>query len=61
MPADDPGIVVYVAIDNPKGVTQYGGVVSAPIAKNVLKTAIDLYDFPSSKEGMTREYFEKNI
>ncbi len=56
MPADDPQIVVYVAIDNPKGVTQYGGVVSAPIAKNVLKTAIDLYDFPMTKEGMPREY-----
>lgn len=56
MPADNPEIVVYVAIDNPKGVTQYGGVVSAPVAKNVLKTAIDLYGYPRSKEGMTREY-----
>ena len=56
MPADDPQIVVYVAIDNPKGVTQYGGVVSAPIAKNVFKTAIELYDFPKTKEGMPREY-----
>lgn len=56
MPADDPEIVVYVAIDNPKGVTQYGGVVSAPIAKNVLKTAIDLYDYEKTKEGMPREY-----
>lgn len=56
MPADDPEIVVYVAIDNPKGVTQYGGVVSAPIAKNILKQAIDLYDFPKTKEGMPREY-----
>lgn len=56
MPADDPEIVVYVAIDNPKGVTQFGGVVSAPVAKNVLKSAIDLYDFEPTKEGMPREY-----
>ena len=56
MPADDPEIVVYVAIDNPKGVTQYGGVVSAPIAKNVFKSAIDLYDFEKTKDGMPREY-----
>ena len=56
MPADDPEIVVYVAIDNPKGITQYGGVVSAPIAKNVLKSAIDLYGFPKTQEGMPREY-----
>ena len=56
MPTDDPDIVVYVAIDNPKGVTQYGGVVSAPIAKNVLKAAIDLYGYPKVKDGMPREY-----
>lgn len=56
MPADDPEIVVYVAIDNPKGITQYGGVVSAPIAKNVFKTAIELYNFPKTNEGMPREY-----
>ena len=56
MPADDPEIIVYVAIDNPKGVTQYGGVVSAPIAKNVLNSAIDIYDIKPSKEGMPREY-----
>lgn len=56
MPADDPEIVVYVAIDNPKGVTQYGGVVSAPIAKNVFKTAIELYGYSKSQDGMPREY-----
>lgn len=56
MPADDPEIVVYVAIDNPKGVTQYGGVVSAPIARNVLLSAIDILDINPSKEGMAKEY-----
>ena len=30
-PADDPEIVVYVAVDNPKGVTQFGGVVAAQL------------------------------
>jgi len=56
MPADNPQIAVYVAIDNPKGVTQYGGVVSAPIARNVLMSAIDILDIKPSKEGMPREY-----
>ncbi|MBE6161401.1 MAG: stage V sporulation protein D [Firmicutes bacterium] len=56
MPADDPEIVVYVAIDHPKGITQYGGTVSAPIAKNILKSAIDIYDMKPSKDGMLREY-----
>ena len=40
MPANDPKVVVYLAIDNPKGVTQYGGTVSAPIVKNILEDAI---------------------
>lgn len=56
MPTNDPEIVVYVAIDNPKGITQYGGVVSAPIAKNVFKTAIELYGYEKTNEGMPREY-----
>ena len=56
MPADDPEIVVYVAIDNPKGVTQYGGVVSAPIARSVLLSAIDILGIEPSYEGMAKEY-----
>lgn len=56
LPADDPEIVIYVAIDNPKGVTQYGGVVSAPIARNVMLSAIDIMGIEPSKEGMAKEY-----
>lgn len=56
MPADDPEIIVYVAIDNPKGVTQYGGVVSAPIARNVLLSAIDILDIEPRSDGMAKEY-----
>lgn len=39
MPANDPEVVVYVAVDNPKGVVQYGGTVAAPIAKRVLEAS----------------------
>lgn len=53
-PADDPEIIVYVAIDNPKGITQYGGTVSAPIAKNVLKSAINILGIKPSNDGMIR-------
>ena len=56
MPADDPEIVVYVAVDNAHNVTQYGGTVSAPIAKSVMKSAIDILDIKPSKEGMPKEY-----
>ncbi|WP_246064834.1 stage V sporulation protein D [Melghirimyces algeriensis] len=34
-PMDDPRLVVYVAVDNPNGI-QFGGVVAAPIVRNIL-------------------------
>ena len=56
MPANDPEFVVYIAIDHPKGVTQYGGVVSAPIAKNVFKDIISIYDLKEDSEGLPKSY-----
>lgn len=34
LPADKPEIVLYVAIDNPKGVSAYGGTVHALLSEN---------------------------
>lgn len=34
LPADKPEYVVYVAIDNPKGITQYGGTVVVLTSEN---------------------------
>lgn len=56
LPADDPKVVVYIAIDNAKGITQYGGTVAAPIAKNVLLSAIDILDIKKRKNSIEREY-----
>ncbi len=56
MPADDPEIVVYVAVDHPQGVVQYGGIVSAPIAKSVLQDAINILGIKPDEEGMPKEY-----
>lgn len=56
IPADNPKAVVYVAIDNPKGITQYGGTVSAPVAKNIMLDLIDILNIEKSKDGMTKEY-----
>ncbi|NRD78779.1 stage V sporulation protein D [Bacillus sp. BRMEA1] len=39
-PADDPQIVVYVAVDNPKGVTAFGGTISAPMVGSILKDSL---------------------
>lgn len=56
MPANDPEIVVYVAVDHPQGITQYGGTVSAPIAKNVLLDAINILNIEPDSNGMAKEY-----
>lgn len=56
LPADDPEVVVYVAIDNPKGVVQYGGTVSAPIAKRVMESCIDVLGIKPSKSELERTY-----
>lgn len=55
-PANKPEYVVYVAIDHPIGVTQYGGTVSAPIAKNIMKNIISIKNISPSKEVKPREY-----
>ena len=56
MPANDPEFVIYIALDHPKGVTQYGGVVSAPIARNVLKDIISIYDLKEDTSGLPKVY-----
>ena len=56
MPANDPKYVTYIALDHPQGVTQYGGVVAAPIAKNVFKQIISIYDLKEDYEGLPMSY-----
>ena len=56
LPANDPKIVVYLAIDNPKGVTQYGGTVSAPIVKNIMEDAITSLNIEKQDGGTEKRY-----
>lgn len=56
LPADDPEIVVYIAIDNAKGITQYGGTVAAPVAKNVLKDAALILGVEKREDGLQKVY-----
>lgn len=55
LPADDPQIIVYVAVDNAKGVSQYGGTVAAPIARNILVDSVSILGI-DKRDGV----FEKN-
>lgn len=54
--SENPEYVVYIALDNPKGITQYGGVASAPIARKVFENIISIYDIKPSKEGIPKQY-----
>lgn len=54
-PADDPQIVVYTAVDNPQGI-QFGGVVAAPIVRNILKDALEYMKVPPREEQVAKKY-----
>lgn len=55
-PADDPQIVVYTAIDNPKGTVQFGGVVAAPIVGNILEDSLRALDVKKRSGQIEKEY-----
>ena len=55
-PADDPEIVVYVAIDNPKNTVQFGGVVAAPIVGNIIEDSMLTMGVEPSTEGLEKDY-----
>lgn len=54
-PADDPKIVVYTAVDNPKGI-QFGGVVAAPIVQRILEDSLHYMKIPPRNDQLTKEY-----
>jgi len=54
-PADDPKIVVYVAVDNPKGL-QFGGLIAAPVVRNILKDALQILGIPPRPDQLEPEY-----
>jgi stage V sporulation protein D (sporulation-specific penicillin-binding protein) len=55
-PADDPEIVVYVAIDNPKNTVQFGGVVAAPIVGRVIEDSLSVMGVERRTDGIAKEY-----
>ncbi|WP_047981354.1 stage V sporulation protein D [Ornithinibacillus contaminans] len=55
-PADDPELVVYVAIDNPKGVRQFGGTVAAPIVGTVIGDSLRVMGVEPRTDGLEKEY-----
>lgn len=55
-PANDPEIVVYVAIDNPKGGLIYGSTIAAPIVGQIIEDVQPYLGIEKSTEQMERSY-----
>lgn len=55
-PADDPEVVVYVAIDSPKNSLQFGGVIAAPIAGRIIEEIAPLVGVGERDGQMEKEY-----
>jgi stage V sporulation protein D (sporulation-specific penicillin-binding protein) len=54
-PADNPKVVVYAAVDNPKGL-QFGGLIAAPLVKNIMADALRYMKVEPSSNQLEREY-----
>ncbi|MFC2950200.1 stage V sporulation protein D [Virgibacillus sediminis] len=55
-PADDPEIVVYLAVDNPKDTIQFGGVVAAPVVGTIIEDSLRALEVEPRTGGMEKEY-----
>ncbi|PLS16588.1 stage V sporulation protein D [Bacillus sp. M6-12] len=54
-PADKPELVIYIAVDNPKGTSQFGGVVAAPIVGNIMEDALRALKVEPRKEQIEKK------
>src|SRR5699024_12613671 len=55
-PADDPEVVVLVAIDNPKNTIQFGGVVAGPIVGKIMDEGLPLLGVQRRSDGLNKKY-----
>ncbi len=55
-PADDPELLVYVAVDNPKNSVQFGGVIAAPIVGRIIEETAPLAGITKRKKQLEKDY-----
>ena len=63
-PTNDPEVLIYLAITNPKNTIQYGGVVCAPIVKEALQESFPILNILPTNDGISldaRYYIDKKI
>mgnify|MGYP000037415546 CR=1 FL=1 len=56
VPIDDPQIVLYVAMDNPKNCIQYGGTTVAPIARKMFVDILPALNVKKVKSQRQKSY-----
>ena len=54
-PADKPEVVIYVAVDNPKGTVQFGGVVAAPIVGKIMEDSLHVMGVKPRENQIEKE------
>ncbi|WP_203362223.1 stage V sporulation protein D [Bacillus sp. REN10] len=54
-PADDPQLVIYTAIDNPKGTVQFGGTVAAPIVGKIMEDSLQVLNVKPREKQLEKE------
>lgn len=54
LPMNDPKVVCMLAIKNAQNTVQYGGVVVAPLVKEVLTDAITILNLPKQSGGISK-------
>lgn len=55
-PIDNPQIVLYIAMDNPKKCVQYGGTTAAPIARKILMDVLPALNIKKVSEQREKAY-----
>jgi stage V sporulation protein D (sporulation-specific penicillin-binding protein) len=54
-PADNPKLIVYVAVDNPQGL-QFGGLIAAPIVHDIMADALPYMGIKPSAKQLEKDY-----
>lgn len=55
-PADDPELLVYIAVDSPKNSVQFGGVIAAPIVGRIIEEIAPIAGIEKREGQIEKEY-----
>lgn len=55
-PANDPEILVYVAIDHPKSSLQFGSVIAAPVVGQIIEDAAPILNIEKQQDQLEKDY-----